>query len=221
MACDSEPERPGPWHRFTGRAEGDLAPDSIGVDRRRQAVAPGPWTWLRQEHGATVVVADEPGDRAGARADAVVTAVPGAVLAVTVADCAPVALVGTSAVGVVHAGWRGLLAGVIPAAVDAFRRLDTGPVRAVIGPCIRPPCYAFGRRHLDPVVEAFGEGVRAQTSDGQPALDVAAGVSHALVAAGITEVHDSGLCTSCSPGHWSHRGGKDRQRQALVAALVS
>lgn len=219
MAWASDSEHRKAWHRYTGRAEGDLAPDSIGVDRRRHAVAAEPWTWLRQEHGATAVVVSEPGDQAGARADAAVTAVPGAVLAVTVADCAPVALLAGGAVGVVHAGWRGLLAGVIPAAVDALRSLDEGPVRAVIGPCIRSSCYEFGAGELAPVVEALGEGVRAQTSDGRPALDVAAGVRLALADVGITDCVDSGLCTTCSPGHWSHRGGGDRQRQALVVAL--
>jgi YfiH family protein len=176
---------------------------------------------LRQEHGATAVVVDEPGDQAGARADAAVTAVPGAVLAVTVADCAPVALLAERAVGVVHVGWRGLLAGVIPAAVDALRCLDGGPVRAVIGPSIRPPCYEFGDREMVPMIEALGEGVRAQTPDGRTALDVAAGVLLALAAAGVTDCIDSGLCTTCSPGHWSHRGRGDRQRHALVAALAS
>lgn len=211
---------PRPWHRFTDRAEGDLAPDSVDVDRRRRAVVAGPWTWLRQQHGATVVVVDEPGAQAGARADAAVTAVPGAVVAVTVADCAPVALLAGRAVGVVHVGWRGLVAGVIPAALLALRHLDSGPVRAVVGPCVRPPCYEFGSRALASVVEVLGEGVRARTAGGRPALDVAAGVRLALAAGGVTDCADSGRCTTCSPDHWSHRGSGDRRRQALVAALV-
>ena len=213
-------EPPASWHCFTGRAEGDLAPDSAGVDRRRHAVAAGPWTWLRQVHGADVVVVEGPGDGAGARADAAVTSVPGAVLAVAVADCAPVVLLARRAIGVVHVGWRGLVAGVIPAALRALRNLDAGPVRAVVGPCVRPPCYEFGEGELSSVVEVTGEGVRARTPDGRPALDVAAGVRLALAAVGVDDCVDTGVCTTCSPEHWSHRGNGDRQRQALVAALV-
>jgi YfiH family protein len=214
-------ERPRPWHRFTGRTEGDLAPDSADVDHRRQAVAVGSWTWLHQVHGAAVVVVDAPGDQAGRRADAAVTAVPGAVLAVAVADCAPVVLVAGSAIGVVHVGWRGLVAGVIPAAVRALRRLDAGPARAVVGPCVRPACYEFGEAELASVVSVVGDGVEARTYDGRPALDVAAGVRLALAAAGVDECVDTGVCTTCSADHWSHRGGGDRQRQALVAVLVA
>lgn len=208
------------WHRFTGCAEGDLAPGSPGVDRRRQAVATGPWTWLRQVHGATVVVVDRPGQHAGVPADAAVTSSPGAVLAVTVADCAPVVLLAEEAIGVVHAGWRGLRAGVVPAAVAALRRLGAGPLRAVVGPCIRPRCYEFGAAELASVAGALGEGVRARTADGRPALDVAAGVRLALAAEGVSECTDAGTCTACSPFHWSHRGAGDGRRQAVVAGVA-
>src|SRR4051812_26224786 len=122
--------------RFTTRAEGDLAPSSAGVDDRRAAVRPGPWTWVRQVHGCEVVVSRAPGDHAGAEADAIVTDVPGVVVSVQVADCAPIALLGGRAVGVVHAGWRGVATGVIANGVAALRACDPGPIRAVVGPCI-------------------------------------------------------------------------------------
>lgn len=209
-----------PWYRFTGKGDGDLAPGSTGIDGRRQAVATGPWTWLCQVHGAAVVVVDGPGDHAGVRADAAVTAVPGAILAVTVADCAPVALLAEDAVGVVHAGWRGLRAGVVQAAVDALRRLGAGPLEAVIGPCIRPRCYEFNDPELAWVARELGEGVVAKTADGRPALDVAAAVRLALAAEGVHDWIDTGVCTACSPVHWSHRRDGDHRRQALVAALA-
>lgn len=170
-------------------------------------------------HGADVVVVDRPGEHAGVPADAAVTRSPGAVLAVTVADCAPVVLLADGAIGVVHAGWRGLLCGVVPAAVAALRRLAPGPLRAVIGPCIRPRCYGFGDAELASLVAALGEGVRARTAEGRPALDMAAGVRLALAAEGVVECADTGTCTACSPVHWSHRGAGDRRRQALVAML--
>lgn len=209
-----------PWHRFTASGDGDLAPGSTGIERRRQAVASGAWTWLRQAHGAAVVVVEQPGEHAGVRADAAVTTVPGAILAVTVADCAPVALLADGAVGVVHAGWRGLRAGVVQAAVDALRRLSAGPVHAVIGPCIRPRCYEFDDAELASVARVLGEGVRARTADGRPALDVGAAVRLALATEGVHDWTDDGVCTACSPVHWSHRRDGDRRRQALVAALV-
>src|SRR5262245_42908994 len=102
---------------FTDRSDGDFAIGSherrLGENRDR--VAPHPWTWLDQVHGAGVVVVSEPGEYCGSKCDAAVTSVPGAVLAVQTADCAPVLMwadgPGPSAgpvVAAAHAGWRGL-----------------------------------------------------------------------------------------------------------------
>src|SRR4051794_17563047 len=81
---------------FTSADDGDLRIDAPpdALDRRRRAIAPAPWTWLHQVHGAEVVVVHTPGDHAGAEADAAVTAATGAVLAVQTADCASILLVG-------------------------------------------------------------------------------------------------------------------------------
>ncbi|HKY14173.1 MAG TPA: polyphenol oxidase family protein, partial [Microthrixaceae bacterium] len=106
-------------HAFTTAADGDFAIDSDpdGLAERRGAIAAAPWTWLRQVHGAEVVVVGAPGDHAGAEADAAVTGVPGAALAVQTADCAPVLLWGDGptgpVIGAAHAGWRGLYEGVL------------------------------------------------------------------------------------------------------------
>ena len=72
---------------------------------------PGRWVWLDQVHGDTVVVLDAASRRWPPEADAAVTDRPGLPLVVLVADCAPIALVGGRAVGVVHAGWRGTRTG--------------------------------------------------------------------------------------------------------------
>ncbi|HMC67930.1 MAG TPA: polyphenol oxidase family protein, partial [Mycobacteriales bacterium] len=79
------------------------------------------------------------------------TATPGCVLAVQVADCVPIALVAASAVGVVHAGWRGLVAGVVGKSVDAMRGLGATEIEAIVGPCIEPACYEFGASDLETV----------------------------------------------------------------------
>ncbi|MDP8987765.1 MAG: laccase domain-containing protein, partial [Actinomycetota bacterium] len=72
---------------------------------------------------------------------------------------------------------------------------------------------------LDLVAAAVGDGVRARTSGGRPALDLPGAVRGSLAAAGVVDVVDDGVCTACSPRHWSHRARGDRGRQALVAWL--
>jgi hypothetical protein len=191
-----------------------VAPD---VDARRRAVKGAPWTWLRQVHGDTVVTVAAPGTRAGSKADASVAAQEGCVLAVLTADCAPVALVSSEGiVGAVHAGWRGLVAGVIERAVDAAQALGATDLRAVLGPCIHPGCYEFGEDDLDLVASRLGERVRATTSEGRPALDVPQAVSAALAQAGVTDLDDVDVCTACSGDYFSWRARREVARQAMV-----
>ncbi len=207
---------------FSTRADGDFAVgrDASDLAVVRQRLAPGTWTWLRQVHGARVVVVDEPGAHAGAEADAAVTAVPGAVLAVHTADCVPVALVADGVVGVAHAGWRGLVAGVLEATVAAMGGLGAGPVTAVVGPHARARCYEFGAGDLDVVAARLGDRVRATTGWGTPALDLLAGVRQALEPLGVV-VRDHGGCTVCEPGtRFSHRARGDHGRHAAVVALA-
>ena len=86
--------------------------ESPELSRRQRLLADAPWTWLRQVHGHRVVVVEHPGDCRAEEADAAVTACAGAALVVLTADCAPVGLASPEGiVGVVHAGWRGLMAG--------------------------------------------------------------------------------------------------------------
>ena len=205
-------------HRWTTVRDGDLAisTDPSVLADRRAAVAPGPWTWLRQVHGAEVVTVTEPGEHAGVEADAVVTAVAGAPIAVHTADCVPVLLVGPSAVGVVHAGWRGLAAGVIEATAAAMADLGSAPTGATCGPHIRARCYEFGPADLDQVAAACGDVVRGTTAWGTPALDLTAGVRSACADLGL-DLADTGHCTACSPVHFSHRARAESGRQALVA----
>jgi YfiH family protein len=205
---------------FTDRSHGDLAvgADPVVLATRRAEVVDRPWTWLNQVHGSAVVVATRPGAHAGAEADAAATVVPGVAVAVHVADCAPVVLLGEGGVAVVHAGWRGLLSGVIEASVGALAERGRRPVAAVLGPAIRAHHYEFGPADLDRLADRFGPGVRATTSGGAPALDLPAAVAAALAEHDI-ELTDSGICTGCSDRHWSHRVRGDRARQAVVAWL--
>lgn len=208
-------------HRFTVRADGDLAVASDGVAGRRAALVDLPWTWLHQVHGARVVTVTSPGEHAGARADAAVTAVPGAVLAVQSADCAPVVLVADGVVGVAHAGWRGIVAGVLPATVAAMHDLGAGQVHAVLGPCVHPGCYAFGAADLAAVEAAVAAPVAGTTSAGGPALDVPAAVTASLASVAVDLDTSASTCTACAADrHWSHRARGEAGRQAALAWLA-
>jgi YfiH family protein len=208
--------------RWTSRIDGHLGLLRPGDDRdaleaRRRAVAAQPWSWLHQVHGATVVTVRGAGDPTGQDADALVTAAAGVVLAVFTADCAPVALSSPEGVvGIAHAGWRGLAGGVVERAVDAMRSLGATSVSAALGPCIRAGCYEFGARDLDRVAAVLGDGVRASTTWGTPALDLAAAVTASLSRAGAVLTADAGACTACSDTWFSHRARAETDRQATL-----
>jgi YfiH family protein len=210
--------------RFTGRADGDMADptgDDPMVNQRRRGVVNRPWSVLRQVHGARVVEVIRPGSPTMPdEGDAAVSAVPGVALAVLTADCAPVALASPEGViGVAHAGWRGLLGGVIPAAVGAMHALGASRVVAALGPCIHPGCYRFGPAELDQLSSRFGPDVAAVTADGNPAFDLPAAVRASLSQAGAELVFDAEVCTACSDRYWSWRARGDLERQATVVWL--
>ena len=193
------------------------------MEARRRALVDGPWTWLRQVHGARVVDVGAPGEHAGAEADAAVTDVPGAVLCILTADCAPIAFTSASGVrGVAHAGWRGLAEGIVAATVEAMRAKGAVDIEAALGPCIHPSCYEFSPADLDVVAGRLGDHVRSVTADGRPALDLPGAVRRALADAGVALVEDAGVCTACDvdddggPLWFSHRARGDEERQALV-----
>jgi YfiH family protein len=212
--------------RFTSTSDGDFSPpdatDDAALTARRRSVIDRPWTWLRQQHGRDVVSVEEAGAYAGALADAAVAFQPNAPVAVVTADCAPIVLVADdgSCVAAVLAGWRGLLAGVIDATVAIMRARGAGGISAALGPCIHAECYEFSERDLAPIVGALGEEVRAETSQGTPALDLPAAVRASLRNNDVKLVHAEDACTAHTPGYWSYRARKDAQRQATVAWLV-
>jgi polyphenol oxidase len=168
-------------------------------------------------HGDAVVVVSAAGEHAGAPADAAVTATPGCAIAIRTADCAPVVVLGQRSAAVVHAGWRGLLAGVVGRAVEVQRQLDDGPLRAHLGPCIRPGCYEFDGPELESLAARLGDVVRAETMWGTPALDLPGGVAAALHEAGVDDIDDAAGCTACDQRWFSHRARQDAGRFATVA----
>ncbi|MCY4664055.1 MAG: laccase domain-containing protein [Acidimicrobiaceae bacterium] len=208
---------------FRCAGAGSSSPDHNGrLERRRQRLMDGPWTWLNQVHGAEVVVVTEPGAAAGSIADGAVTAVAGAVLALHTADCAPVVVVGNGAVGVAHAGWRGIVAGVLGEVVRALRSLNPtssrSTLRAVVGPAIRPSAYEFGPAELAAVADAARRDVHSVTSWGAPALDLVAAVRGALSTAGVSDMEDLGFDTA-HDRFFSHRVRGELARQATTVRL--
>jgi len=203
------------------RSVGD-APDAVAENRRlladRLGLPASGWVWLHQVHGATVV-AGERHTSDVPEADAAVTDRPGIPLVVQTADCAPIALATDDAIAVVHAGWPGLVAGVIPGAVAHLRAVGSGAVRAVVGPCVHACCYEFGRDDLDLVIAALDRSVEARTSDGALALDIPVAARVALARAGVVDVDDIDVCTVTSRDHFSYRRDGRTGRQALVAVI--
>jgi YfiH family protein len=205
---------------------GDHVGDDLGaVARNRLVVAdaadlvpPDRWAWMQQVHGDDVVVVEGPTSSPPV-ADALVTTTRDLPLAVVTADCAPVALACDDAIGVVHAGHRGLLAGVIERAVAALRDIGRGDVRALLGPCIRAPRYEFGARDLEPLVASFGPTVASRTEWGTRAFDITEAVRIALRRAGVDEFHDTTTCTAESADHFSYRRDGVTGRQATIAVL--
>lgn len=224
---------------FTDRSHGDLSlgaePAEVLARRRAITEASGlddvAWTVVRQVHGSRCIVVGQGEVRSVeaaaegvacdelAEADAIVTAERGLPVAVHAADCAPLLLVAPDALAVVHAGWRGLLAGVVEAAVVSLEALGQTPLRAVAGPTIGPECYEFTGPELADLQRRFGSEVRATTAGGTSALDLRAGVRAAVAEHGLN-LEQSEICTACSSRHWSHRARSDSGRQALVAWLM-
>jgi YfiH family protein len=164
----------------------------------------------RQVHGNRVE-RRAAGDGALSEADGQATNARGVAALVLTADCLPVAVVGTRAVAMLHAGWRGLADGVLENSVEALRELgDHGELRAAIGPGAGGCCYEVGPE----VQAAFGRpAVRTK-------IDLKAIAAERLTAAGVAQVHDVGICTMCAdPGlFFSHRrDGGLTGRQAGIA----
>jgi polyphenol oxidase len=175
--------------------------------------------FVRQVHGARVrpitSVTDDPSELP--EADGQATGVSGVAPAVLTADCLPIALAGQGAVAILHAGWRGLAAGVLSEGVRAVLELGArAPLTAAIGPGAGACCYEVGTE----VHEAFAALPDAVHRGRQ--LDLKGIAHHQLKGAGVAHVHDLELCTICSERSlfYSHR--RDRGvtgRQAGIAWL--
>ncbi|WP_112491736.1 peptidoglycan editing factor PgeF [Streptomyces bacillaris] len=205
-----------------GGAVGD-DPAAVGANRERAArrlgLDPASVVWMNQVHGRDVAVVDGPWgpDAEIPAVDALVTTRRGVALAVLAADCTPVLLVDPVAgvVGAAHAGRPGLVAGVVPAVVEAMTALGAHPSRitARTGPAVCGRCYEVPEEMRAEVAEAV-PGTWAETSWGTPAVDVTGGVHAQLAALGVSDLHRSPVCTRESGDHFSYRRDRTTGRLA-------
>ncbi len=186
-----------PWNSLNmGHHVGD-DPAAVAENRRllqRAAGLPGPVAWLEQVHGTRIAL---PGTEQ-ACADGRFSDRPGEVCAVLTADCLPVLLCNRSgsAVAAVHAGWRGLLGGVIEAALDCFPG-ELSAIMAWLGPAIGPSAFEVGAE----VVEGFvAEDRRAAecfrpVAENKWLADLYGLARLRLARAGLISVYGGGFCT--------------------------
>ena len=191
--------------------------DTVGAAAERASMP-------MQVHGAEVRRADARGiatPRAdNPRCDGLWTDTPGEGVLVLAADCLPIALARADegrppAVAVLHAGRRGLLAGI---AAAGARALGGGKLAAIVGPSIGPCCYEVGEEVAAPYREAFGDDVVHGRN-----LDLWTAAERALRAAGVEHVERLDECTSCRPElYFSHRRDEGRTgRQGVIARVES
>ena len=238
-------------HGFLGRRGGVSVGDCAGLNvgfgssddreaiagNRRLAIAAvhpeAELATVHQVHSAEVVIANEAwpqGERP--RADGMVTDTPNLLLGILTADCAPVLFADHQAVvvGAAHAGWRGALAGVTDATIEAMEELGARRehIHAAIGPCVAQPNYevdeAFRSRFVDD--EADNARFFIEGPGGKPHFDLESYIVHRLIAAGVGEVEALNLDTYADPDRFysyrrsTHRGEADYGRQLSAIALA-
>ena len=222
----------GPWAGFNLGAHASDEPAHVAANRQLlRAALPCEPVWLQQVHAAGVFDADSlaPGHVPAQPpvADAAITTLPGRVLAIMTADCLPVVIACEqgAALGVAHAGWRGLAAGVLERTVQALRERasDTSGWRAWIGPAISQAHFEVG---VD-VYEAFldqdagaAEFFVRRPGTAKWHADLPGLARHRLYRAGVLEVELSGLCSFDRPdSFYSYRREAVTGRMATIAWL--
>jgi purine-nucleoside/S-methyl-5'-thioadenosine phosphorylase / adenosine deaminase len=206
----------GPYESLNLGLLTDDDPDSVARNRAVLTHETGvALAYIRQVHGTKVLEAIV--ERPGREADGEVTAERGVGTIVMTADCLPIAIAateGSPGVGILHAGWRGLLAGIVAAGT---RALGDRTLAAAIGPSIGPCCYEVGNEVAQPFREAFGDDV---VREGK--LDLWTSAERALRAAGVAHVDRFDVCTSCEHERFfSHRRDNGHTGRQGVIAYVA
>lgn len=190
----------------TTRSDGDFAEEF-----------PPRWVTLHQVHGSSVVFVNGAAPGRLLEGDALVSASSDVILAVRGADCPLIGLSSKEGViAAVHAGWRGLLGGVIDHAASSMREHGAHEIHGVLGPYVHPECYTFSEGDLEVMVQSFGDGARASAPSGEPALDLLSCVKACFSRAGIEMKGSLGGCTGCSPEFFSWRVRREDGRHVLA-----
>ena len=176
---------------------------------------------IKAEHGANVHEVGADSVAEVPLADGLITTTPELALVALAADCAPVVLadVDNQVVGAVHCGWRGVVAGVVPATVEAMVRSGAQPssISAIVGPAICPSCYA-----VDPdcgaAVAEVSPTSATRDSAGQWRVDVAAAVMSSLYDLGVfaEQIQE---CTFTNRELFSYRRSRVTGRQGAVIVM--
>lgn len=210
----------GPFESLNlGKAVGD-EPERVDENRRRVCAEVGAdaelLTLNRQRHSAIVHKA-EPASR-GVPGDGLWSDQPGQPMLALSADCLTIAVVRANgarpAVAVLHAGWRGLLEGIVEAGCAA---LGAEKLAAAVGPAIGPCCYEVGPEVAEPFERRFGTGLMRGRK-----LDLWTSAERALRAAGCADVHRFDLCTHCHPDLFfsERRTGRPRGTHGVLGLVA-
>jgi len=199
---------------FAAAAEADF--ESVEL---ASGIARADWAQAEQVHGTNVNLIDgnqQPGSYS-TPADGQATSRGGVLCAVRTADCLPVLLGDDNAIGALHAGWRGLVAGVLDSGVAALHQLGADQLVAAIGPGARGCCYEVSGE----MCETFAEYPAALANPGN--LDLAAVARAQLEAAGVGTIYDCGICTICSSpdDFFSYRRDRGDTGRMLGATWLS
>lgn len=220
----------GPWASLNLGLNTQDDPQDVAENRRLLAESlPSEPLWLKQVHGIEVFDADTMPAHLSYPpvADAAVTTTPGRVLAILTADCAPVVIADLdgNAVGVAHAGWRGLAAGVLDSLTEALnaRCSDARGWRAWIGPCIGAANFEVGEDVYGAFVLSDASAAMHFSSGRQAGkwqADLAGLVTHRLAQLGITDIERNGSCTFEQTAMlYSYRRSPITGRMATIAWL--
>ncbi|MGZ5153625.1 MAG: peptidoglycan editing factor PgeF [Burkholderiales bacterium] len=200
------------------------ADDDAAVQTNRarlQRLVPHTPKWLKQVHGARVVIADAQTERT--EADASVAREVGTVCAILIADCLPVLFTNRTGtiVAAAHAGWRGLAAGVLANTIDEILRTGIAPndLLAYVGPGIGPTAFEVGDDVYETFIALDPDTANAFTRHAPEKwlADLFALARRALTRCGVTNIYGGGMCTySDAERFYSYRRDKVTGRMAAL-----